>query len=70
MAEGRSDSGAVAVDPDDTDETVTARILEVEHQLYPAAIQLFARDRLEVVGRRVRILGTPPPLPPPLLSRW
>lgn len=62
--------GAVAVDPDDTPETVAARILEVEHQLYPAAIQLFAQGRLEVVGRRVHVRGLPPPLPPPLVRRW
>jgi phosphoribosylglycinamide formyltransferase-1 len=62
--------GAVAVDPDDTFETVTARVLEVEHRLYPAAIQLFADGRLEVAGRRVRIHGDAPALPPPLLRPW
>jgi phosphoribosylglycinamide formyltransferase-1 len=59
--------GAVAVDPDDGPDTVAARILEVEHQLYPAAIRLFAEGRLRIDGRRVRISGTPPPLPAPLL---
>ena len=62
--------GAVAVDPDDTVETVTARVLEVEHRLYPAAIQLFADGRLEIAGRRVRIQGDAPALPPPLLRPW
>lgn len=61
--------GAVAVDPDDTADVVTARILEVEHQIYPAAIRLFAENRLEIDGRRVRITGTLPPLPPPLVRR-
>jgi phosphoribosylglycinamide formyltransferase 1 len=60
--------GAVAVDPDDDADTLAARILEVEHRLYPAAIQLIAEGRLEVDGRRVRVRGTKPPLPPALVS--
>lgn len=62
--------GAVAVDPEDDVDTVTARILAVEHELYPAAIRLFADDRLELDGRRVRIRGTAPPLPGPLVRKW
>lgn len=62
--------GAVPVDPDDDVATVTARVLAVEHQLYPAAIRLVAENRVEIVGRRVRILGTPPPLPEALVRRW
>jgi len=49
--------GAVVVAPDDTAETLAQRILEVEHTIYPAAIQLFAEGRLAVEGRRVRIAG-------------
>ena len=44
---------AVPVMPDDTEETLAARILEQEHRLYPEAVRLFAEDRLEIVGRRV-----------------
>ncbi len=62
--------GAVAVDPDDDADTVATRILQVEHELYPAAIRLFAEDRLEIVGRRVRIRGKVPALPPALVRRW
>jgi phosphoribosylglycinamide formyltransferase-1 len=62
--------GAVPVDPDDDPETVTARILEVEHQIYPAAIRLFAENRLEIVGRTVRVRGEAPPLPPSLVRKW
>jgi phosphoribosylglycinamide formyltransferase-1 len=62
--------GAVAVDPDDDADTVAARILQVEHELYPAAIRLFAEDRLEIVGRRVRIRGEAPARPPALVRRW
>jgi len=47
---------AVPVHEDDTPETLAARILPVEHQLYPEAIQLFAQGRLRIEGRRVRVL--------------
>jgi phosphoribosylglycinamide formyltransferase-1 len=59
--------GAVVVLPDDTEDTLAARILEVEHRLYPLAIQLIAEDRLRVEGRRVRIAGPLPAPPPPLV---
>jgi phosphoribosylglycinamide formyltransferase-1 len=39
----------------DTEATLSARILEQEHQIYPRAIQLFAEGRLRVEGRRVSI---------------
>lgn len=38
---------------DDTEESLSARILKCEHQIYPRAIQLFAEGRLEIRGRRV-----------------
>lgn len=59
--------GAVGVLPDDTEDTLGARILEVEHRLYPLALQLLAAGRLRVEGRHVRIAGPLPPAPPPLL---
>jgi phosphoribosylglycinamide formyltransferase-1 len=52
--------GAVVVAPDDTEDTLAHRILEVEHRLYPAAIQLYAEGRLTIDGRRVRIAGERP----------
>jgi len=45
----------VPVFPDDTGETLAARILEQEHRIYPRAIQLFAERRLKVIGRRVLV---------------
>jgi phosphoribosylglycinamide formyltransferase 1 len=45
----------VPVLPGDTEETLAARILMEEHRLYPAAVRLFAENRLEIVGRRVLI---------------
>lgn len=44
---------AVRVEPDDTEATLSARILVEEHRLYPEAVRLFAEGRLTVVGRRV-----------------
>jgi folate-dependent phosphoribosylglycinamide formyltransferase PurN len=37
--------------PCDDADSVTARILEVEHELYPAAIRRFAENRLEIDWR-------------------
>ena len=48
---------AVEVRDDDTEETLSARILEKEHIIYPQAIKLFAEDKLEIVGRKVLIKG-------------
>jgi phosphoribosylglycinamide formyltransferase-1 len=49
----------VPVLPDDTAETLAARILEQEHRIYPRAIQLFAERRLKIIGRRV-LVDRPP----------
>lgn len=47
---------AVPVYDDDTEETLSARILEKEHQIYPEAIKLYSEGRLKIEGRKVRIL--------------
>lgn len=44
---------AVPVYSDDTEESLSARILEQEHQIYPHAIRLFAEGRLEIRDRSV-----------------
>jgi phosphoribosylglycinamide formyltransferase 1 len=44
---------AVPVYPDDTEDSLSARILVQEHRIYPQAIQLFAEGRLEVCNGRV-----------------
>jgi phosphoribosylglycinamide formyltransferase-1 len=44
---------SVPVQPDDTEETLSARILAEEHRLYPEAVRLFAEGRLAVTGRKV-----------------
>lgn len=50
---------AVPVYPDDTEETLSARILTQEHHLYPHAIQLFAEGRVEIRGRAVVVHNEP-----------
>ncbi|HEX9093517.1 MAG TPA: phosphoribosylglycinamide formyltransferase [Coriobacteriia bacterium] len=47
---------AVRIEQYDTPETLEAKIHEVEHRIYPAALQLMAEGRLRVEGRRVRVL--------------
>ena len=47
----------VPVLPDDTGETLAARILAQEHRIYPEAIRLYAEGRLRLRGRRVEIRG-------------
>ncbi len=40
---------------DDTEETVTMRLLEREHLLLPEAIKIIVEDRYQIIGRRVII---------------
>jgi len=47
----------VPVFPDDSEESLAARILNQEHRIYPRAIQLYAEGRLRVEGRRVLVNG-------------
>lgn len=44
---------AVPVLDEDTEESLSARILEVEHRIYPEAADLLARGAVRVEGRRV-----------------
>ena len=45
----------VSVLPDDTADTLAARVLTVEHMLYPETLAAFARGQVRVEGRRVWI---------------
>ena len=47
---------AVEVKDDDTEETLSARVLEQEHIIYPKAIKLFVEGKLKIEGRHVKIL--------------
>ena len=40
--------GAVPVASDDTADTLAARVLSVEHQIYPQALRLLATDGIEI----------------------
>lgn len=51
--------GAVPVLNDDTPETLAARVHQLENELYPEAIRLWAEGLLEIVGRRVRLRKNP-----------
>ena len=50
--------GAVAVRDDDTPETLAARILTVEHRIYPAALRLLAGSKVVLEGDRCRTPGS------------
>ena len=47
----------VPVLDDDTEESLSERILRQEHRVYPRAIQLYAEGRLKVRGCRVFVTG-------------
>jgi len=48
---------AVPVLAGDTEQSLAARVLEVEHQLYPLAVRLVAEGRVAVVGGRCLVDG-------------
>lgn len=45
----------VPVKKDDTPETLAARVLKLEHQLYVEALQLFAENKIEIQNRHIII---------------
>lgn len=48
---------AVPVSPDDTEDTLSERILGLEHKIFPEAIRLYSEGMLKVEGRVVKIEG-------------
>jgi phosphoribosylglycinamide formyltransferase-1 len=48
---------AVAVRADDTEETLAARVIKVEHRIYPQALKFVAEDRVVVHNGRCLIDG-------------
>jgi len=44
---------AVPVHPEDSEDSLSERILIYEHKIYPEAVRLFAEGRIEVKGRKV-----------------
>ena len=47
----------VKVNENDTEEKLSKRILSKEHKIYPQAVNLFARKKIRVLGRRIKILN-------------
>ena len=45
----------VKVKDDDTEESLSKRILAKEHKIYPEAVRLFAKGKIKVSGRRTII---------------
>lgn len=60
--------GAVPVLDGDTPETLGARVLEIEHQIYPHALALVAAKRTRVAEGRVRVDMPTAPGNPVLIS--
>src|SRR5674476_1599978 len=53
--------GAVAVRANDTEQTLAARVLAVEHRIYPLALRLVSEGRVRIVDGRCLIDGGPAP---------
>jgi phosphoribosylglycinamide formyltransferase-1 len=49
--------GAIGVRDDDTAATLAARVLMIEHRIYPAALALLAAGRIKIVDGRCQIEG-------------
>jgi len=47
----------VKVNYSDTEDKLSKRILSKEHKIYPHAVNLVARKKIRIVGRRVKILS-------------
>ena len=60
--------GAVAVHPDDDEATLSARVLEVEHRIYPLALRLVVEGRVRVENGRCFVDGKPAPNAATLVS--
>ncbi|RMW37334.1 MAG: phosphoribosylglycinamide formyltransferase [Nitrosopumilus sp.] len=45
----------VKVKENDTEKSLSKRILKEEHKIYPEAVNLFARKKIKVIGRRTKI---------------
>jgi phosphoribosylglycinamide formyltransferase 1 len=59
--------GAVAVRDDDSEQTLAARVLGVEHRIYPLALRLVAEGRVQIVDGRCLIDGVPVPDSPSIV---
>jgi len=53
--------GVVPVRADDTEDSLAARVLTLEHRCYPQALELVAAGRVRVEGERVIVAGAAAP---------
>ncbi len=49
--------GIVEIKPEDSEDSLSERLLPIEHQTYVRALQRLTRDRFQVVGNRILWLG-------------
>ncbi len=59
--------GAVGVRADDTEQTLAARVLTVEHRIYPLALKLLAEGRVRIVDGHCLVDGGQVPDPASLV---
>jgi phosphoribosylglycinamide formyltransferase-1 len=50
--------GAVTVADDDTAETLAARVIKIEHRIYPEALRLLASGKLRLEGDLCKVAGS------------
>lgn len=48
---------AVLVKEDDTEDSLSERILKYEHKIYPEAVNLFIEGKIVIEGRKVRLIN-------------
>lgn len=48
---------SLAIRPDDTEQTLSARVQQLEHRIYPQAVDWFARGRLVIAGQQAWLDG-------------
>ena len=46
---------SVEINDDDTEDTLSNKILTIEHQIYKEAVKLYCHGKLEVIGRKVLV---------------
>ena len=47
----------VKIDDKDTEKTLSKKIIIKEHEIYPKAVELFAKKKIVIKGRKVKILN-------------
>ena len=47
----------VKINNNDTEKSLSKKILMKEHEIYPKAVELFAKKKISIKGRKVKILN-------------